>query len=169
MVDADLAFLRALYGTSRAAEMAMAPWDQATIETFLDQQFRAQHMHYQAHFPDACFSIIETASERIGRAYLHWSDSHLQIVDITLLPAWQGQGIGARLIGQWLSRADQQGLSAGLQVTAYNPALRLYQRSGFQVIVDDGLYLTMRRPALATAMPTKSVGHRPTLSVLMGE
>jgi len=146
MVDADQAFLRALYGTTRAAEIATLAWDAAVIELFLDQQHHAQHAHYQAQFPDACFSIIETPNERIGRAYLHWADQHLHIIDMALLPAWQGRGIGTRLVQQWLAQADRQGLSAGLHVTAHNPALRLYQRSGFEVVDDNGLYLKMHRP-----------------------
>lgn len=66
ITDADQAFLRTLYGTTRAGEMAMLPWDQAAIDTFLDQQFQAQHAHYQTHFADAGFSIIETAGEAIA-------------------------------------------------------------------------------------------------------
>lgn len=146
MVDADQAFLRALYGTTRAAETATLPWAPAVVEHFLDEQCHAQHTHYQAQFPDACFAIIETLSERIGRAYLHWADQHLHIIDMALLPAWQGRGIGTRLLEQWLAQADRQGLSAGLHVALHNPALRLYQRSGFTVVDDNGLYLKMRRP-----------------------
>ncbi|QXI49851.1 GNAT family N-acetyltransferase [Pseudomonas anuradhapurensis] len=149
ITDADQAFLRTLYGTTRAGEMAMLPWDQAAIDTFLDQQFQAQHAHYQTHFADAGFSIIETAGEAIGRAYLLWTDSHLQIIDTALMPAWRGRGIGTGLIRQWLAQADRQGLSVGLHVTLDNPALRLYQRNGFEVVGDNGLYLQMRRTALA--------------------
>ncbi|MFJ4055656.1 GNAT family N-acetyltransferase [Pseudomonas sp. NPDC089743] len=145
VVDADQVFLRALYATNRATEMATLAWDQATIEHFLDQQWRAQHLHYQAQYPDACFLIIETAHEPIGRASLHWADSHLQIIDMALLPAWQGQGIGTRLLRQWLAQADRQGQSAGLHVIAHSPAVRLYQRSGFEVVDDNGLYLKMHR------------------------
>ncbi|WDY55827.1 GNAT family N-acetyltransferase [Pseudomonas sp. PSKL.D1] len=146
MADADQAFLRALYGTTRAAEMAALGWDSAVIGHFLDQQHHAQHAHYQAQYPDACFSIIETPRERIGRAYLHWAERHLHIIDMALLPAWQGQGIGTRLLAQWLAQADRQGLSAGLHVTPQNPALRLYRRNGFDVVDDNGLYLKMHRP-----------------------
>jgi len=149
ITDADQAFLRTLYGTTRADEVAMLPWDQAAIEAFLDQQFQAQHAHYQMHFANADFSIIEIAGEAIGRAYLLWADSHLQIIDTALMPAWRGRGIGSGLIRQWLARADRQGLGTGLHVTLHNPALRLYQRHGFEVVGDNGLYLQMRRPARA--------------------
>ncbi|MFJ2985874.1 MULTISPECIES: GNAT family N-acetyltransferase [unclassified Pseudomonas] len=152
MEGADLAFLRDLYGTTRAAEMAMLAWPQAAIESFLDQQFQAQHDYYQAQFAGAGFFVIEAAGERIGRAYLLWTESHLQLIDTALLPAWCGQGIGNRLLDQWLARADAQGLSVGLHVAAHNPALRLYQRHGFTTVGENGLYLKMRRPALDTAI-----------------
>lgn len=152
-VDADLGFLRDLYASTRAEEMAHTPWDTAAIETFLTQQFQAQHDYYQAHFADGQFLVIEAAGQPIGRAYLLWTDSHLQIIDTALLPAWQGQGIGSQLMAEWLVQADALGLSAGLHVTAHNPALRLYQRNGFQEVGENGVYLKMRRPALATATP----------------
>ncbi|UVL18713.1 GNAT family N-acetyltransferase [Pseudomonas sp. B21-023] len=152
MVDADRAFLRELYGTTRAAEMALLPWPQAAIDAFLDQQFQAQHDYYQAQFADAGFFVIEAAGERIGRACLQWTDSHVQFIDMALLPAWRGRGIGSRLLGQWLARADERGLSAGLHVTADNPALRLYQRCGFQVVGENGLSLKMSRPASIAAI-----------------
>lgn len=152
IVDADRTFLRALYGTTRATEMALLPWPQAAIDAFLDQQFQAQHDHYQAQFADADFFVIEVAGEPIGRAYLHWTDSHVQFIDMALLPTWCGHGIGSRLIGQWLSRADADGLSAGLHATPHNPALRLYLRLGFEVVGETGLSLKLRRPALTTAI-----------------
>ncbi|MFJ4391778.1 GNAT family N-acetyltransferase [Pseudomonas soli] len=152
IVDADRAFLRTLYGTTRAAEMALLPWPQAATDAFLDQQFQAQHDHYQAQFADADFLVIEVAGEPIGRACLLWTDSHVQFIDMALLPAWCGRGIGSRLLGQWLARADERGLSAGLHVTSHNPALRLYQRCGFQVVGENGLSLKMSRPASIAAI-----------------
>ncbi|ATB66089.1 GNAT family N-acetyltransferase [Pseudomonas mosselii] len=152
IVDVDRAFLRTLYGTTRAAEMALLPWPQAAIDVFLDQQFQAQHDYYQAQFADADFFIIELAGEPIGRVYLHWTDSHVQFIDMALLPAWCGRGIGSRLLVQWLAQADADGLSAGLHVTPHNPALRLYQRCGFEVVGETGLSLRMRRAALTTAI-----------------
>ncbi|MBA1322731.1 GNAT family N-acetyltransferase [Pseudomonas plecoglossicida] len=150
-VDADLAFLSALYAHTRSAEMAQLGWPAAAVEAFVAQQFAAQQQHYQSHYGDAQQMIIEAAGEPVGRAYLHWSAAQLHIIDISLLPAWQGQGIGTRLLGQWLARADASGLFVSLQVLAGNPAQRLYLRHGFQASADDGLYLHMQRQPLLSA------------------
>ncbi|MEE1889302.1 GNAT family N-acetyltransferase [Pseudomonas carassii] len=152
VADTDRAFLRVLYGTTRAAEMAQLQWPREAIDSFLDQQFQAQHDYYQDQFADADFFVIEVAGDPVGRVYLHWSDRHVQFIDMALLPAWCGRGIGSRLLGQWLAQADADGLSAGLHVTPHNPALRLYQRCGFEVVGETGLSLKMRRPASTLAI-----------------
>ncbi|UXJ49714.1 GNAT family N-acetyltransferase [Pseudomonas citronellolis] len=147
LVDADQAFLRALYASTRASEMAQVDWAPAAIDAFLSQQFDAQHSYYQAHFPDADYCVIEAGGQSVGRAYLFWGPEHLQIIDLALLPEACGRGIGSALLRQWLGRADAQGLSVGLYVENYNPAQRLYLRHGFVVEGENGVYLKMRRPA----------------------
>lgn len=145
--DADLAFLLKLYASTRQTELEHVAWDQAAKDAFLRQQFHAQHDYYQAHFPQAQFQVIESAGKPIGRAYLHWADAHLQIIDIALMPPLRAQGIGSRLLKGWLDNADAQGLSAGLYVEHYNPAQNLYRRQGFEVTGENGVYLKMLRPA----------------------
>ncbi|VXC17803.1 N-acetyltransferase [Pseudomonas sp. 8Z] len=140
-------FLQALYASTRTEELAKLAWDQSAKDAFLKQQFTAQHSYYQAHFPHAEFQLIELTGAPIGRAYLLWDDSHLQIIDIALSPTWRGQGIGSQLLEQWLDRADAQGLSTGLYVESYNRAQTLYRRNGFEVTGEDGVYLKMLRPA----------------------
>lgn len=161
--DADLAFVRKLYGTTRAHELEHTPWDQAARERFVDQQFQAQRSYYQAHYADAEQYVIEQAGQPIGRAYLLWTDTHLQIIDLALLPEACGRGIGGELLGRFLERVDREGLSAGLHVESYNPAQRLYFRHGFEVVGENGVYLKLRRnpsgqqaaatPSLRPAMP----------------
>ncbi|WP_240964921.1 GNAT family N-acetyltransferase [Pseudomonas multiresinivorans] len=150
-MDADLAFLRALYASTRSAELAQVAWEPATIDAFLTQQFDAQHHYYQAHFPDAEYLVIKADAQSVGRVYLHWGATQLQIIDLALLPSHCGQGIGTRVLGQLLERADAQGLSVGLHVENYNPALRLYTRLGFVVAGENGVYLKLRR--LPRAVP----------------
>lgn len=145
--DTDLAFLRELYASTRQTELEHIAWSQAAKEAFLIQQFHAQHNYYQAHFPQAEFQVIEFAGEPIGRAYLYWSDAHLQIIDVALIPSRRGQGIGSHLLGEWLNHADAQGLSSRLYVEHYNTAQNLYRRLGFETTGENGVYLKMLRPA----------------------
>jgi ribosomal protein S18 acetylase RimI-like enzyme len=143
----DHAFIQHLYASTRATEMSGCGWPAAAIAEFLRQQFQRQLHHYQEHFPDGEFWLIEQQGRAIGRLYLFWGEHTLQLIDIALLPEQRGAGLGTALLGDVLTRADDRGLAVGLHVEAHNQALRLYQRLGFSVIGDRGIYLEMRRPA----------------------
>lgn len=144
---ADQPFLQRLYASSREAEMSLSGWPATLIADFLQQQFSLQHRYYQEHFPDGEFWLVERDAQAIGRLYLFWGETVLQIIDITLLPEYRGAGLGSALLGELLVRADARGLAVGLHVEGHNPALRLYQRLGFEGVGDSGVYLEMRKLA----------------------
>ncbi len=147
----DMGFIEHLYATSRAFEMSHSGWPADEIQRFLSQQFNFQHAYYQQHYPAADFCVIEAGGQPIGRLYLNWGSARLNIIDIALLPEFQGQGIGTDLIHQQLYRADQLGLAVELFVENYNPAQRLYTRAGFEITDQNGVYLRMRREAAKPA------------------
>ncbi|WP_260679589.1 GNAT family N-acetyltransferase [Ectopseudomonas mendocina] len=146
-------FLGHLYASTRADEMLHSGWDAAAIATFLEHQFDTQHRYYQTHFPDAEFLLIERGGQAVGRLYLLWEASNLKIIDIALLPSLRGQGMGSALLHDLIVRADMVGLSIGLHVESYNPAQHLYQRLGFEIMDENGVYLRMQRPPHPTATP----------------
>ena len=51
-----------------------------------------------------------------------------------VLPNYIGQGIGTQVLQAYLERAKDMFSAVALNVRADNPALRLYQRAGFEVI-----------------------------------
>lgn len=130
--DADLPWLRDLYASTRSAELAAVPWPEAAKRAFLDQQFALQHAHYLRHFADADFLIVETAQAPVGRLYLQRGAARHVLVDISLLPAWRGQGVGTALIAHAQALAAAAGCALSLHVLYANPAAqRLYARLGF--------------------------------------
>lgn len=153
---ADQPFLQRLYASSRETEMALSGWPATVIADFLQQQFSLQHRYYQEHFPDGEFWLVERAGQAIGRLYLFWGETALQIIDISLLADYRGAGLGSALLGELLTQAEARGLAVGLHVEGHNPALRLYQRLGFEVVGDSGVYLEMRKPAGHHALATHS-------------
>lgn len=147
IAEADVAFLRQLYATTRANEMASTGWDQPAIDAFLGQQFDAQHRYYQEHYHDAAFSLICHRGQAIGRLYVFRGPTTLNLIDIALLPEWQRQGIGTRYLQALTLEADEAGKAIRLFVEAENPARRLYARFGFVVTGDNRVYLQMQRSA----------------------
>lgn len=142
--DADYAFMRFLYGSTREEELQHFPFDDAQKSAFLDQQFAAQYEHYRVHYPTCERNIIEVGGELAGRLWLdEWRDQ-IRLVDIALLPRWRGTGVGTSLVRNVLARGAAAGKPVTIHVEAYNPALRLYQRLGFENVDTNGVYLLMR-------------------------
>ena len=140
---ADEAFLLQLYASTRAAEMQLVPWDNAQKEAFLRSQFALQTHHYRKYYADASFLIVQLDGQDIGRLYVHRSNKCLLVVDIALMPAYRGAGIGEQLIRDVLSEAAAAGKTVQIHVERNNPALRLYQRLHFRVLEDMGIHFLM--------------------------
>lgn len=153
IAQGDLPFLQHVYATSRASEMSHSGWPGEQVAQFLAQQFSAQHQYYQAHFPDGEFLLIERQGQAIGRLYLFWGTTTLRLIDIALLPAETGQGIGSAILDELLRRTEARGLACELFVENYNPAQRLYARLGFLPIGESGVYRRLRREAVTPALP----------------
>ncbi len=62
------------------------------------------------------------------------------MIDIALLPPWQGQGLGTQLLQGLQQDAAREGGSISMHVEGSNPAQRLYDRLGFRVTGDAGPY-----------------------------
>ncbi len=140
----DIAFLGALYASTRADEMAAVGWPDAEKAAFLDMQFQAQHRHYRAHYPDAEWLVVSFDGEQAGRLYVERWPSEFRIIDIALLPDRRRKGLGGAMIGDILDLARAEGLGVGIHVEAQNPAMDLYKRLGFCCVEDKGVYHLMR-------------------------
>lgn len=127
----DEAFLAKVYASTRAAEMALVPWSDEERRSFLCMQHRAQHTDYHGRYPDASFDLVVLRAQAVGRLYLHRGDREHRVIDIAILPEFQGQGIGTRLLGGVLAGAQAAEVPVRLHVEDGNPAAGLYRRLGF--------------------------------------
>jgi ribosomal protein S18 acetylase RimI-like enzyme len=140
----DARFLRALYATARTDAMLLATLPAPHRDAFLDDQFRFQDIHYRRYFGGADFLVMEQHGTPIGRLILDQTNADWQIVDIALIPALRGQGIGRALLQSILDAAVRaRAASVILQVEAGNRARALYARLGFVETGDSGLHVTM--------------------------
>jgi GNAT superfamily N-acetyltransferase len=149
--EADLPLIERLYVSTREAEVAQTGWPEDAQRAFLSQQFRAQHSHYQTHYYDMEWLIVERAGQPIGRLYLFEASDEFEIVDITIGPEARGEGIGGAIIEDVFDLARPTGKRVSIHVEKNNPARRLYLRMGFVMIEDRGVYDLMAwEPAAAS-------------------
>ena len=134
----DEPFLRQLFATTRADELALMAWDDNQKEMFIAMQFNAQKQQYAMSYPQAQHSIILLNDNPIGRQMVDRGESEFTLVDIALLPNHRSAGIGTHLIEDFLAEAGSVGKPVTLNVWHSNPAKKLYQRMGFTSVNDDG-------------------------------
>jgi ribosomal protein S18 acetylase RimI-like enzyme len=141
----DRELLYRVYASTRAEELRVVPWSDEQKEAFLGSQFDAQDRYWHDHYPETTWDVIEVEREPAGRLYVsRWSDE-IRIVDITLLPAFRGHGVGSALLRGLLEEAEQSGKPVTVHVRADNPARALYERLGFRPVPEHGVDVFMRR------------------------
>lgn len=146
MSEDDLPFLAALYRSTRESELDRTPWTEAEKQAFIGMQFEAQHTHYQTHYPDALWLVIEREGTPVGRLYLERWDKEHRIIDIALIPQVRGRGTGQAILEDLIDEAASAGKSLSIHVEKENPAMRLYRRLGFQKLEDKGVYDLLAHP-----------------------
>jgi ribosomal protein S18 acetylase RimI-like enzyme len=144
VTDGDEAFLRQVYASTRAAEMALVDWPESVKDAFVRQQFDAQRSWYRQTMPDATYQVILLGGRPVGRLYLDRRPDETCLVDIAILPAFQHRGAGSWLLDRILGEAAARRASVSLHVEINNPARTWYLRRGFAVDAEEGAYLRMR-------------------------
>ncbi|MCV6587640.1 MAG: GNAT family N-acetyltransferase [Marinobacterium sp.] len=105
----------------------MAPYYRQHNILWNQQRFDENWQRYQNY--ELCLSDQPVAIVRLS-----FDGSLCYIRELQVQRAWQGNGIGGRLLDWVLRRArEQQYEAVRLSVYTNNPARRLYARKGFQV------------------------------------
>jgi GNAT superfamily N-acetyltransferase len=140
----DELFLLALYASTREAELSQAEWAEGQKEQFVRWQFDLQRREYDARFPDAPYKVIEVDGKPAGRLWTGQDDEQLRLLDIALLPAFQGRGVGTILLKHLIAESVRINKILRHMVFVLNDdAHRFYERLGFVVIEDLGAYKHM--------------------------
>lgn len=132
----------------RFLPVGVEAWDycrslaQANMEPYLTRRGQQwTRTGWDEKAPSREFFELYTARERVGFVSL-WRDNDIggvHIGDIQLEPQFRNRGIGALAIERVFAIARSRGLrEVTLNVFRDNPAIRLYERMGFEVI-DHGI------------------------------
>lgn len=155
VVKEDEPFLVALYGSTRANELAQVQWGEGQLEAFVQWQFDLQQHEYEARFPDAEYDLIMVDECAAGRIWIGRDEEQVRLLDIALLPEFQNRGVGTMLLRRLIDEAARVGKPLRHMVFVLNDdAQRFYERLGFVVIEDLGSYKHMEWNARAGAPST---------------
>ena len=140
----DQEFLLAVYASSRDEEISLWGWDDNQKRGFLEMQWRAKNHQYSLSYPQADDSVVLLNGHPIGRMMFDRKGSDFTFLDIALLPEYQNQNIGTRLIELLQKEATDAQKGVVLHVVRTNRAVRLYKRMGFKMVNEDAIYLEMK-------------------------
>jgi len=108
-------------------------WDEARHKRHLAACLESGHIF-----------AIEVGGQRVGMIQLLEHPDELEVGEMQIEPAHQGQGIGTRVLLDTLARAKAEGrkvlLSTGLQNLR---AVKLYERLGFQHVAQSDTHFHM--------------------------
>jgi ribosomal protein S18 acetylase RimI-like enzyme len=141
--EQDEGFWLSVFEAVRAETWVHLPGSETQKSALTEMQFRAQRTHYQAAFPNASYQIILLDESPVGTLTLTEDDGSVHLVDIAVLPERQNQGIGSGLIRRLMMGAAEKGKPLNLHVEQSNPARRLYERLGFEIVEEDAMYVAM--------------------------
>lgn len=111
---------------------------------FLSMQFRARNAGHAAGHPQAVNNIICTnEATPIGRILTSETEDALHLIDIALISAYQGQGIGSSILMDLQKQCGMSGKRMDLHVPEGSPAKNLYVRLGFRPRAQATVYTQM--------------------------
>ena len=138
----DVEFEQFLYASTREDLRPLGP---EVFDGLIGMQFRAQSMSIKLDHPRADRKIVLVDDAPVGRLVVDASANYVELIDIALLPDYRNQGVGTSVLRSVLAQADRIGRVVRLQVEKQNRAVRLYERLGFAITGDAGMYLAMSR------------------------
>lgn len=140
---ADEPLLYRTFASTRVDEMALTGWNEEQKESFLRMQYQAQRSSYLMQIPEAEYSVIRCNGVGVGRLIVERTEKEIHVVDIALLPEFRAKGIGSTLMEAILTEASLGAKAVRLHVERFNPALRWYERLGFEAVNGGPIYLEM--------------------------
>lgn len=142
-------------------ELQLIDGEQDFVRSIYDMQFNARNTGYGDSFPDALYYMIEKAGETVGRLVLDFGSNEVRVVDISILPAYHGQGIGKIVITALKDVAAKIAAPMALCVRRDNgPAMQLYAQLGFVIDASadqNSMYFMMRWEPGRADMGTRSI------------
>ncbi len=138
----DEPFLLEVYKSTRP-EITELGWEAAQQEAFFKMQFNGQQRSYEMQYPEAAHQVILFKDEEVGRLITFITEHETRLADVALLPQYRNLGIGALLVKELCAEAARMNLPVRLQVSKFNPAIRLYERLGFYRIGESTTHFQM--------------------------
>ena len=138
MTDDDSMLLFELYASSRADELSRSGWATPQQRSFFRMQAQNQERYFLRHHDHLDRRTICINGFSAGRLLVDRPDHAVTIVDLALLPAFRGRGVGSLLIRCLLEEAAEADLPVHVEMPKDSPSVATFMRLGFRSSDDLG-------------------------------
>ncbi|MBC7920667.1 MAG: GNAT family N-acetyltransferase [Ferruginibacter sp.] len=132
------------------------PKDGAPFErNIVNQADIARYVKDWGRADDSGFVAVDENDHLVGAVWLRlfkkeekgfgYVDDKTPELGVAVSPEYRGKGIGTVLLSRLIKATEDIYECISLSVTVENPALRLYQRLGFEAVAKCGDSITMKR------------------------
>lgn len=104
---------------------------------------QAQDKFFESVWNGSAHEIIYCNGEPCGYFSMEKTDELIDLHELVLLPKYQGQGIGTKILNEAIEEAKAKGIPARLQVLKANKAAELYRRLGFKEVSETDTHIKM--------------------------
>lgn len=139
----DEPLLRAVFAQSSREALLAGGLAEREVELLLESQHRAWVAQLRSEYPDAGHGVVEVDGVPVGRIVVDRRPGEIRVVDVTLLAASRGLGIGSDVLRLLQAEAGASGQLLGLRVPRGGAAERLCTRLGFREAVADETHVEM--------------------------
>ena len=137
----DEAFILRLYESTRAAELALVPWEAAQRELFVRLQSVAQRAHYQAENPTAEQLLILFDGQPVGRLYVHRRAAEIRLLDFSLLPEYHSSAAAPQLIRKMMDEAAAANKAVTIPLQPGDALQGLFEQLDFKPAAENGVHV----------------------------
>jgi ribosomal protein S18 acetylase RimI-like enzyme len=151
---ADAPFQFDLFRAHHIGMLRLGGLPEAMIENLLAMQYRSRTQSYRDQFPNARWSIVESADAPIGELIEHDEAEAVYIVDVALRPERQRRGVGSALMRAIMAAGAPRGGVRAVVLINNEASLNMFRQLGFVETSDDGgAHVELRwRPSEGTDM-----------------
>src|SRR4051812_30880617 len=128
MTDDDSMLLFELYASARADELSRSGWATPQQRSFFRMQAQNQERYFLRHFDYLDRRTVCINGFSAGRLLVDRPAHHITIVDLALLPAFRGRGVGSMLIRAVIEEAAEAHVPVHMEMPKNSDSLQTCER-----------------------------------------
>ena len=102
------------------------------VKQFGEWNEEAQDKFFESAWKGSKHEILSANGKSCGYFSMDESEDLITLHELVLLPEFQGQGIGSKILNEVIEKAKVKNIPIRLQVLKENKAAELYRRLGFE-------------------------------------